>query len=201
MERMPKIVDHDARRADIVQATWRLIARQGIRGTTMREIAREAGFANGALTPYFENKDAIVTAAFRHVFAATDERIAAATHGKRGFDALWHVVLEILPLDEERRLEARIVIPFWEEAVGDEQQREISAAASNTWRTNLRRHLEEAREAGDLGPGHDPATAADALFVFTMGTQALALLEPGHYTPERLRELTRAWLDALRAPA
>ena len=196
---MPKIVDHDARRNEIVQATWRLIARQGIRGTTMREIAREAGFANGALTPYFANKDAILTAAFRHVFASSDERIARVTAGRRGFDALWHAVLEILPLDEERTLEARIVVPFWEEALANSDQREVHAATSVSWRDKLRLHLVEAEEDGELAAGYDPANVADVLYVFTMGTQTLALLEPEHYAPERLELITRRFIDRLRA--
>ncbi|MBA4102389.1 MAG: TetR/AcrR family transcriptional regulator, partial [Arthrobacter sp.] len=36
---MPKIVDHDERRLELVDATWRIIARQGLEGATMREIA------------------------------------------------------------------------------------------------------------------------------------------------------------------
>ena len=50
---MPKVVDHDQRRVELVQATWRIIAREGIERATMRGIAAEAGFANGALKPYF----------------------------------------------------------------------------------------------------------------------------------------------------
>ena len=50
---MPKIVDHDERSLELVDATWRIIARQGMERGTMREMAIEEGFANGALKPYF----------------------------------------------------------------------------------------------------------------------------------------------------
>ena len=53
---MPKIVDHERRRAEIVQTTWRVIARRGLDGATLREVAAEAGYANGALKPYFPAK-------------------------------------------------------------------------------------------------------------------------------------------------
>lgn len=39
---MPKIVDHDQRRRDLVEATLRIILRQGLAGATMRDIATEA---------------------------------------------------------------------------------------------------------------------------------------------------------------
>ena len=63
---VPKIVDHDERRLELVDATWRIIARLGIEGATMREIALEAGFANGALKPYFPTKDTLLEFAFGH---------------------------------------------------------------------------------------------------------------------------------------
>ncbi len=45
---MPKVIDHDQRRRDIIDVTWKLIVKGGIEAATMREIAAEAGFANGA---------------------------------------------------------------------------------------------------------------------------------------------------------
>jgi AcrR family transcriptional regulator len=46
---MPKIVDWDARRDEILSATWRVIVRDGIAGATVRAIAREAGCSPGIL--------------------------------------------------------------------------------------------------------------------------------------------------------
>ena len=97
---MPKIVDHDQRRLELVDATWRIIARLGIESATMREIALEAGFANGALKPYFPTKDDLLTFAFGHVFNRTNERIAGVTAGQAGLAALRSFCVEVLPLDE-----------------------------------------------------------------------------------------------------
>ncbi|MBT2522576.1 TetR family transcriptional regulator [Arthrobacter sp. ISL-28] len=74
---MPKIVDHDQRRAELVEGTWRIIARDGIESATMRGIAAEAGFANGAVKPYFATKEETLTFAFAHVYDATNMRIAS----------------------------------------------------------------------------------------------------------------------------
>jgi len=53
---MPKIVDWDARRDEILAATWRVIARDGIARATIRAIAREAGCSRGILAHYFDDK-------------------------------------------------------------------------------------------------------------------------------------------------
>ena len=94
---MPRLVDRDAKRREILEVTWRLMATQGADAATMREIAREAGYANGALAYYFANKEALIEAAFVCVFDRTNERIQAAVEGKRGLTALRAFLVEVLP--------------------------------------------------------------------------------------------------------
>ena len=64
---MPKIVDWDARRDEILSATWRVIARDGIAGATIRAIAREANCSRGILAHYFDDKADILGSALVHV--------------------------------------------------------------------------------------------------------------------------------------
>ena len=44
---VPKIVDHEHRRQELVEAVWRVIGRVGIDGVTIREIAVESGYSTG----------------------------------------------------------------------------------------------------------------------------------------------------------
>ncbi|MGO2985400.1 MAG: TetR/AcrR family transcriptional regulator, partial [Brevibacterium aurantiacum] len=81
---MPKIVDHDQRRRDLVEATLRIILRQGLAGATMRDIATEAGFANGAMKSYFASKSDLLAATYLFVFEATNRRVEFSTSHLRG---------------------------------------------------------------------------------------------------------------------
>ncbi|OMQ16261.1 TetR family transcriptional regulator, partial [Modestobacter sp. VKM Ac-2676] len=108
---MPKLVDREVRRQEILEVTWRIMATRGAESATMREIAREAGYANGALAPYFANKDELVEAAYLYVFERTNDRIRAAVTGRRGVAALRAFLVEVLPTTELTRSEARIVLP------------------------------------------------------------------------------------------
>lgn len=179
---MPKIVDHDERRLELVDATWRIIARQGLEGATMREIALEAGFANGALKPYFPTKDMLLEFAFGHVFNRTNSRIAGVTEGKSGIQALRAFCLEVLPLDEERINEARIVIPFWQKAVNDPQKAEIHRRSMDEWVTTIRRFLAEARDNGDIRAAVDDSILAGQLLNMLLGAQIDAALAPAGRT-------------------
>jgi len=192
---VPKIVDHDERRLELVDATWRIIARQGMEGATMREIAQEAGFANGALKPYFPTKDTLLEFAFGHVFNRTNRRIAEVTGGKSGLDALQAFCLEVLPLDEERVNEARIVIPFWQKAVTDTGKAEIHRQSMEEWVETIRRYLAEARKSGDVRAAVDDSLLARQLLNMLLGAQIEAALAP----PDRMEFGHAAQLEAYLA--
>jgi AcrR family transcriptional regulator len=175
---VPKIVDHDERRLELVDATWRIIARLGIESATMREIATEAGFANGALKPYFPTKDTLLTFAFGHVFNRTNRRIAEVTAGLSGLAALRAFCIEVLPLDEERINEARIVIPFWQKAINDPDKAQIHRESMQEWLDSIRRYLGEARESGDVSTAVDDDSLAGQLLNMLLGAQIAAALLP-----------------------
>lgn len=177
---MPKIVDHDQRRLELVDATWRIIARDGIEGATMRDIALEAGFSNGALKPYFPTKDDLLTFAFRHVFNRTNERIALTTFNRSGLAAIRAFGLEVLPVDDEKISEARIVIAFWQKAVTDVDKASIHQQSMEQWRFALLRHLSEARQVGSVTTGVEDSVVAEQLMNLFLGAQVTAALSPVH---------------------
>jgi AcrR family transcriptional regulator len=196
---VPKIVDHDERRLELVDATWRIIARLGIEGATMREIALEAGFANGALKPYFPTKDTLLTFAFRHVFNRTNERIREVTAGKAGIEALRAFCVEVLPLDAERVNEARIVVPFWQKAINDPEKAAIHRESMDQWHAAILGHLAEARTQGDVGAAVDDSAVAGHLLNMLLGAQIAAALAPDIETDLGLGDQLEAFLTLLRS--
>src|SRR6476469_5006291 len=110
---MPKIVDWDARRDEILAATWRVIARDGIARATIRAIAREADCSRGILAHYFDDKADILGSALLLSHRRVVTRMEARAAGLTGLAALRVIMLEALPLDSERDLEAQIEISFW----------------------------------------------------------------------------------------
>ena len=173
---MPKLVDREQRRQEILEVTWRLMATRGADAATMREIAREAGYANGALAYYFANKDELVEAAYVHVFEQTNDRIRTAVAGKRGVAALRAFLVEVVPTTEVTRLEARIVLPFWNRTVTDERLARLNDAAMQRWRRDIRELLRQGREDGDVTVATADDVLADQLLALALGLQVLALL-------------------------
>lgn len=198
---MPKIVDHDARRLELVEVTWRVIARRGFDGVTLRDIAAEAGFANGALKPYFPTRASLMRATFTHVFGRTNERIRGATAGLEGLEALRRFAMEVLPLDVDRLDEARVVIPFWQMAIHEPEFAAVNDEAMAQWRLWIGRWIARGVEIGEIRPEVRSAAAGEALLTFLMGAQVVAVLDAAFNSPRQLGEQLEAHLRTLAARA
>lgn len=71
---MPRFADHRQRRAYIIAAARRILARDGLGGLTMRAIAAEAGCTTGLVTHYFASKEELIGAAVAATAALQAER-------------------------------------------------------------------------------------------------------------------------------
>jgi AcrR family transcriptional regulator len=61
---MPKIVDHDQYREELIQKCFELFSKKGYSNVTMREIAKQLKVSTGSLYHYFPTKQSI----FEHMF-------------------------------------------------------------------------------------------------------------------------------------
>jgi AcrR family transcriptional regulator len=186
---MPKIVDWDAKRDEILSATWRVIARDGIAGATIRAIAREANCSRGILGHYFDDKEDILGAALVLSHRRVGARMNAAAAGLEGLSALRAVMLEALPLDEQRDLEAQIEISFWGRALGNPALRDLQHTEFDRLRARLHQHVQEAADLGELASGHDLDLATHQLVVLIDGLSAQRVLYPDRVSPERQVQL------------
>lgn len=184
---MPKLVDHDQRRRELVQAALRIIARQGLSGATMRDIAAEAGFANGIINSYFGSKSDLLAATYLEVFTATNHRIAQLTAGLRGLDALRAFYLEVLPVSDALRDEARVVLSYFGEVWQQPEHAEATAATVELWRGWVANWLSQAREAGELHAAVDAEREAELILDLVLGAQVSALLGGEQFSAERVR--------------
>ncbi len=145
----------------------------------MREIAAEAGFANGALKYYFDSKDELLIAAFQHTFYRVNERAAPSIGDRTGLEAIRLLCLEMLPLDEERRVEARVAVAFWDRAVSSKLMMKIHADSYAIWGNWMENELQTARRAGRLVMDVDDRQIVDEFLAVTAGLRIMPILEAG----------------------
>ena len=196
---MPKIVDWDARRDDVLEAAWRVIARDGYAKMTIRRIALEAGFSHGVLNHYFDNKHDILMSALLLCHQRVRERTRKHSEGLEGFEALRVAMLEALPLDPARELEAKIEVSFWHEVLGNPELADVQAKEIERLWGRIYGLLEEARGLGQLRPDLRLEVATDQLLIMIDGISAKCVMNPDRIPPSRQLELLDAQLATFRA--
>jgi len=198
---MPKIVDWDERRDEILSATWRVIARDGIEGATIRAIAREANCSAGILAHYFDDKEDILGSALLLSHRRVAARMTAAAAGLTGLDALRATMLEALPLDGRRDLEAQIEISFWGRALGNARLRDLQHSEFERFGRWLHGYLLDAADQGQLSDDCDLAVATHQLVVLIDGLSAQRVLYPDRVTPQRQVEMLDRLLRSFQPAA
>jgi AcrR family transcriptional regulator len=197
---MPKVVDHEERRAELAAAVWRVASRDGLDAVTVRRVAAEAGWSTGALVHYFTHKEELILFAFRTGADRVGRRLAELD--ERTDDPLERArsqLLEGLPLDRERQGEIRVWFSFLGLALTRPALARAQRVAYRAWRDRIADRLREAQENGQVRADADCAAEAAALVGLVDGLAVQATFEPRALTAARQVELVDACLDQLRA--
>jgi AcrR family transcriptional regulator len=196
---MPKQVDRAQRRREVAGAVLRLVARRGISGVTLNDVAIESSWSRGVLTHFFGNKDALLEAALRQGMWEASEALRFAAEASRSRDAIRLLLEEALPIDARRTAFLRVYVAYLAEAVHSERLREYFAYNHQFWRQQVRTTIERGQQAGEI-PGHlDAQAAADALTAMAEGLSMRALVEPTLTTADQLAVLND-WIASVITP-
>ena len=86
------------RRDSILDAALACFVDRGFHGTAIPEIAEKAGIAPGTIYHYFESKEALVNALYRHWKQAIAQRVfmafPATASARTQFQVIWHEIVK-----------------------------------------------------------------------------------------------------------
>ncbi len=121
---MPKIVDKEAKKMDILHVAMKVFARKGVVKTKMIDIATEAGIGKGTIYEYFHSKEDIFVTSFNYFFESMNFNIVQAIASEHDPVKQLRLFVEIsfesiLHGGEEY---ADIMMDFWAEGVRNKNQ-------------------------------------------------------------------------------
>jgi len=187
----------DARRASLIEAAARVLARDGASGASVRSIAAEAGVSPGLVGHYFDGVDALIAATYAHVgaqvSAALDTAMRAAGDEPRA-RLLAYVTASFAPPIADPALLATWVA-FWSLV----KPRPDIAALHDDIYGAYRSDLETLLAASGVATA-DLRLAAIAITALVDGLWLELCLSPQTFTADEARAIAERQIDALIAP-
>ena len=193
------MVDVDARRRELAEAVWRVILRDGLDRASVRNVAREAGLSMGSLRHYSGSQTELLAFAMRLVTERARHRIQAldlSCVGPRR--AIERVLLEVLPLDAERRAEAEVWLALTGKALVDPTLHALRDEADDGLRELCGWSVRVLVESGEAVPGLDVDLETERLHAVIDGLAVHAVVRPERATAENLTAVLARHLDGLR---
>lgn len=184
---MSKIVDVDQRRLELATAAATVIARRGVSGASMREVAAEAGWTTGTLTHYFTNKRELLAFTLEH--SLEQRRAKRATRaGMDRVDTIRDVLTAALPADDDGHRHWTVTVAFAAHAASDAQLQRVQRDAYREFRSHLVMLIED---DGTTAPD-DAVVEAERLIALVDGIALQALFDPETWPPHRQRQALEA---------
>lgn len=193
---MPKVVDHGARRKELIEATWRVIEKHGIAEVTTRRIASESGYSMGVLTHYFESKEELLSAALDLSYQNMTNRSMQHLADFKNLTSLWLILCEALPLTKASKSECKIDIAFAGIALGNKTLLKFFQDGNNEWHENISRLFRYLKKENQMAKDLDLNFTVSELLVHVEGLAVMGTLNPKKYTAKTIKASLFRKLDS-----
>ncbi|MER6950162.1 TetR family transcriptional regulator C-terminal domain-containing protein [Nonomuraea sp. NPDC000554] len=194
---MPKLIDHGRRRAELAEAAWRVILRDGVGHVSVRAVAAEAGLSTGSLRHVFKTQSELLVFALELVLDRVRARVAALPPRPAIRATVEAVAREMLPLDADRRTEMEIFTALFTAANAAECLKRPRAQAHDALRDACRWMIGQLDQGAVLAPGLDVELEARRLHALLDGLAAHLLYEPPSAETGWATRVLSAHLDSL----
>jgi AcrR family transcriptional regulator len=176
--------------AQIIEATIRVLARQGYANTSLMDIANEVGMSKGAVHYHFPTKEALMTHVLQTACDAVAERTRKAwTTGGNPLDALRSTLRELWRVRAQLSPEAKVVADLLAQALHDPNLRAPLAEYYRFAAAQVDEHL--ANNLSDLGIRLkvEPRKVSRILHALLDGLFMQSIVDPEAFTEDEVVEM------------
>lgn len=192
---MPRKVSPDERLVEIAQATLRVVERGGANAVTIRSVASEMGRTPMVVTHYVPTRAKLLSNAVQyavdHYRGVVDEQMEAVPeeHRFRELALALTVAVDSSAYPGVDKLTLELMAKSDE---GDEL---------DAFRVDGRRERGAFRAAAEAAGIAEPDLTAELMSLVTAGVVIAEMVDPEHWTPERVKAVVARLADVLGAPA
>jgi len=193
VRRRAEPVDPDVRRTQILDATAKLIARQGFHRVRVADIARVCGTSTGTVHYHFETlDDALRAALFYYADRLHRELEEGFTDATTPQEKLRRLIDLQVPDSDEDIAEWSVWVQSWNEAMLQPSLRRTQRKVYSRWRDVVVALLQECQEPAvenGLAPAADVEALASRFTAMVDGMAIQLLARTTDLTVDRMREL------------
>lgn len=194
---MPKIVDHHKRKIQIAEATWKVIVDEGLENATVRKIAKAAGLSAGSLRHYFTTQSELLLFSMELVSERVKKRIEAKKYDGPPLKAMTEAISEVLPVDQERRIEMEVWFVFSAKALIDSKLKALSEKVYHDMHQGLGNIIQSLQSLELLKENAAAETEVDRLHALVDGMAMHHLLHPEIYTYTKMINTLKYHIQSL----
>ena len=185
----------EERQHQLIQATIRSVARNGLSDTTMATVSREAGLSQGIINLHFQSKDRLLVETLRFLseqYRRAWEK-AVANAGDAPADKLAAMVTTDFKPPVCDRNKLAVWFAFWGESKSRPTYRKICALRDMAYRVEMVQVCEELVEKGDY-QDIDASVVAAGLSAMTSGLWLDMLTNPRSMSRQRAKQICMSYL-------
>jgi TetR/AcrR family transcriptional repressor of bet genes len=187
----------EERQQQLIQATIRSVASNGLSDTTMSTVSREAGLSQGIINLHFQSKDRLLVETLR--FLSEQYRLAwekaISKAGDSPADKLAAMVATDFKPPVCDRNKLAVWFAFWGESKSRPTYRKICALSDMAYRAEMVQVCEELAERGGY-EDIDAKSVAAGLSAMTSGLWLDLLTNPRSMTRDRAKQICMSYLAA-----
>jgi AcrR family transcriptional regulator len=189
--------DREARSGELVAAARAVIAREGYGGASLRKVAEQAGASTGAVSYYFDNKEAMVVAVAENLFDEFDAWLEA----QGGAYDPQSLCNSMLNWSTRGAGEAYLIcLQLTVGARSDPALAVVMARRNAQFLTNLTKLLEKGQAEGLIRRDFPADILADQFSAMADGWALTYPLEPARFSQGRIRHLVDSAAALLSPP-
>jgi TetR/AcrR family transcriptional repressor of bet genes len=186
----------EQRRLQLIQATIRSIARNGLPDTTMATVAKEAGLSQGIINLHFKSKERLLLETLKHVvdeYRASWEKALATEHETAAakLAALVCIDFEAALCDRDK---LAVWFAFWGESKSRPTYRKLCAERDRDYEKEIRGLCRQIAEEGPYAV--DPEAIAWGLSAMSSGLWLDLLVSPRKLSRDDARRMCMVHLAA-----
>ncbi|MEU8528121.1 MULTISPECIES: TetR family transcriptional regulator C-terminal domain-containing protein [Streptomyces] len=189
VRRRADALDAEARRAQILEETARLIARRGFHRVRVADIARACGTSTGTIHYHFPTKGDALRAALHHYADRLHRRLEAEFQDADGpVEKLRRLIeVQLVSADDDHD-EWSVWVQSWNEAILDPDLREGQRDSYARWRRTVLDLVHACQDEG-LAADADPEALTSRFTALADGLAIQVLAGNGDMSVPRMREL------------